>query len=58
MPTSTLPAADFTPEQLRLYSIPCFTVRADFTGGELSSDFGAVVLGYLSPVAFEARLVA
>ena len=44
MPTSTRPAADFTPEQLRFLSIPGFTVRADFTGGELSSDLGAVVL--------------
>ena len=45
MPTSNRPAVDFTPEQLRFPSIPGFTVRADFTGGELSSDFGAVVLG-------------
>jgi hypothetical protein len=45
MPTSTRPAADSTPEQLRFLSIPGFTVRADFAGGELSSDLGAVVLG-------------
>ncbi|SDZ19126.1 hypothetical protein, partial [Nitrosomonas sp. Nm58] len=32
------------PEQLCFNSIPGFTVRADFAGGELSSDFGAVVL--------------
>ena len=44
MPTSTRPAVDFTPEQLRFPSIPGFTVRADFAGGELSSDLGAVVL--------------
>ncbi|MFA6921804.1 MAG: IS1380 family transposase [Gallionella sp.] len=45
MPTCTRPVADFTPEQLRFPSIPGFTVRADFKGGELSSDLGAVVLG-------------
>ena len=45
MPTSTRPAADFTPKQLRFHSILGFTIRADFAGGELSSDFGAVVLG-------------
>lgn len=45
MPTSTRPAADFTPEQLRFNSIPGYTVRADFAGGELSSDLGALVLG-------------
>ena len=43
MPTSTRPVVDFIPEQLRLPSISGFTVRADFTGGELSSDFGALV---------------
>ena len=45
MSTGTRPATDFTPEQLRFPSIPGFTVRADFTGGELSSDLGAAVLG-------------
>ena len=45
MPTCTRPVVDFTPEQLRFPSIPGFTVRADFKGGELSSDLGAVVLG-------------
>lgn len=45
MPTCTRPAADFTPEQLRFNSIPGYTVRADFAGGELSSDLGALVLG-------------
>lgn len=44
MPASTRPAANSTPEQLRFNSIPGYTVRADFAGGELSSDFGAVVL--------------
>lgn len=42
MPTRTRAAVDFTPEQLRFPSIPGFTVRADFKGGELSSDLGAV----------------
>jgi len=45
MPTRIRPAADSTPEQLRFLSIPGYTVRADFAGGELSSDLGAVVLG-------------
>jgi hypothetical protein len=45
MPTCTRPAADSTPEQLRFPSIPGYTVRADFTGGDLSSDLGAVILG-------------
>ena len=45
MPTCTRPAVNSTPEQLRFPSIPGYTVRADFKGGELSSDLGAVVLG-------------
>jgi len=45
MPTCTRPAADFTPEQLRFPAIPGYTVRADFTGGERSSDLGAAILG-------------
>ena len=45
MTTGTRPVADFTPEQLCFPSIPGYTVRADFKGGELSSDLGAVVLG-------------
>ncbi len=45
MPASTRPAADFIPDQLRFPSIPGYTVRADFGGGELSSDLGPVVLG-------------
>ena len=51
MPTCTRPAADFTPEQLNFPSIPGYTVRADFKGGDLSSDLGAVVLG-----AVDARI--
>lgn len=45
MPTCTRPVVDFTPEQLRFPAIPGYTVRADFTGGELSSDLGAAILG-------------
>jgi len=45
MPTCTRPAADSTPEQLRFPAIPGDTVRADFTGGERSSDLGAAILG-------------
>lgn len=45
MPTGTRPALDFTPEQLRFPPAAGFTVRADFKGGEVSSDLGALVLG-------------
>ena len=45
MSTCTRPVVNFTPEQLRFPSSPGFTVRADFKGGELSSDLGVVVLG-------------
>jgi hypothetical protein len=44
MPTCTRPAADFTPEQLRFPPAAGYTVRADFDGGEISSDLGALVL--------------
>jgi len=44
MPTGTRPAVDFTPEQLRFPPAAGFTVRADFTGGEVSSDLGALLL--------------
>jgi len=44
MPTGTRPAADFTPEQLRFPPAAGFTVRADFAGGEVSSDLGALLL--------------
>jgi hypothetical protein len=33
-----------TPEQLRFASIPAHSIRADFTGGGLSSDLGPVLL--------------
>ena len=45
MPTSTRPALNSTPEQLRFPPAAGFTVRADFNGGEVSSDLGALVLG-------------
>lgn len=35
---------DSNPRQLRIPSFDRFTVRADFGGGALSSDFGAVLL--------------
>ena len=44
MPAGTRPALDFTPEQLRFPPAAGFTVRADFSGGEVSSDLGALVL--------------
>jgi hypothetical protein len=44
MPTRTRAAADFTPEQLRFPPAADFTVRADFTGGEISSDLGVLLL--------------
>ena len=34
----------FTQEQLRFHPSSGKTVRADFNGGELSSDFGALLL--------------
>lgn len=45
MPTSTRPTANSIPDQLRFPSIPGYTVRADFAGGELSSDLGPMLLG-------------
>ncbi|EKD99095.1 MAG: Tnp, partial [uncultured bacterium] len=44
MPTATRPGLDFSPEQLRFPPAAGFTIRADFTGGEVSSDLGALVL--------------
>ena len=44
MSTTTRSSANSTPEQLCFNSIPSFTVHADFAGGVLSSDLGAVVL--------------
>ena len=45
MPDCTRPAADSTPEQLGFPPVAGYTVRADFTGGEISSDLGALILG-------------
>jgi len=45
MPTCIRPALNSTPEQRRLPPAAGFTVRADFNGGEVSSDLGALVLG-------------
>jgi len=45
MPTASRPAIDFTPEQLRFPPAAGYTVRGDFTGGEISSDLGALILG-------------
>lgn len=45
MPICTRPEADSIPKQLNFPSIPGYTVRADFKGGDLSSDLGSVVLG-------------
>jgi hypothetical protein len=44
MPTATRPAVDFTPEQLRFPPAAGFTGLADFTGGEVSSNLGALLL--------------
>jgi len=44
MTACTRPSANSTPEQLRFPLAAGFTVRADFTGGEISSDLGALLL--------------
>lgn len=44
MTTCTRPAANSTPEQLRFPPIAGYTVRANFDGGEISSDLGALLL--------------
>ena len=44
MTTATRPATNFTSEQLRFPPAAGYTVRADFAGGEISSDLGALVL--------------
>lgn len=40
----TLPGPTSAPEQLRFPSIPGCTIRGDFNGGGLSSDFGALLV--------------
>jgi Transposase DDE domain group 1 len=48
-----------TPEQLRFPPIPGYTVRADFDGGALSSDFGALLLrGIDRHIGLSERLAA
>ena len=48
-----------TPEQLRFPPIAGYTVRADFEGGALSSDFGALLLrGIDHQIGLTARLAA
>jgi hypothetical protein len=48
-----------TPEQLRFPPIAGYTVRADFEGGALSSDFGALLLrGIDCQIGLTARLAA
>ena len=48
-----------TPEQLRFLPIAGYTVRADFEGGALSSDFGALLLrGIDRQIGLTERLAA
>ena len=48
-----------TPEQLRFPPLPGHTVRADFDGGALSSDFGALLLrGIDRQIGWTERLAA
>ena len=47
MPTFTRPDINSTSEQLRFPPAAGFTVRADFGGGEVSSDLGALILSTL-----------
>ena len=47
MPTCTRPHVNSTVEQLRFPPAAGFTVRADFAGGEISSDLGALILSTL-----------
>lgn len=59
MPARTRPAADFTPEQLRFPPAAGYTVRGDFSGGEISSDLGALILGAVdSRIGLIDRLTA
>jgi hypothetical protein len=47
-----------TPEQLRFPPLPGYTVRADFDGGAMSSDFGALLLrGIDRQIGLTERLV-
>jgi hypothetical protein len=47
------------PEQLCFPPLPGYTVRADFDGGAVSSDFGALLLrGIDRQIGFTERLAA
>lgn len=51
--------AHSTPEQPQFPPLPGYTVRADFEGGALSSDFGALLLrGIDRQIGFTERLAA
>lgn len=51
--------SDFTPKQLRFPAVDGLTVRGDFSGGALSSDFGPVVLrGVDRQIGLTERLAA
>jgi hypothetical protein len=55
----TLPGKNSTSEQLRFASIPAHSIRADFTGGGLSSDLGPVLLRGLDlQIGLTRRLAA
>lgn len=48
-----------TPKQLRFASIPGYTIRADFSGGSLSSDLGPLLLsGVDRQIGLTQRLCA
>jgi hypothetical protein len=48
-----------TPEQLSFHPVTGYTIRADFAGGALSSDFGALLLrGIDRQIGLTARLAA
>src|SRR5499433_2093703 len=48
-----------TPEQLSFHPVAGYTIRADFEGGALSSDFGALLLrGIDRQIGLTARLAA
>src|SRR5262245_3162753 len=54
-----LPMAYSTPEQLSFHPVAGYTIRADFAGGALSSDFGALLLrGIDRQIGLTARLAA
>ena len=49
--------SNVTPEQLRFSTVDGLTVRGDFSGGAMSSDFGPVVLrGLDRQIGLTARL--